>query len=278
MTSFLSRHREVAIAAATTVLSLGGLAAVGTGGWPGEAFDCHTSPCYCEASQPGFFRQPSNTWSNLAAVGAGLWVAGWFGRLRRTEQNLPPGVVVLGLVFPGVLVFQGVGSMAFHGSLTVWGSAIDAMSMFGSMGLLATTNLHRLGVFGARQFALAWAALVAFGLALGLTTVSGVTNLLFLMFLFILGSEVALSRLRRAPSQGFLRLGLGLHVTSVTIWFLSASDLMPLCLPTSLLQGHAVWHLLEAIVVSLFAVHAVTNLRAVGAERPLREQVRVPAT
>jgi hypothetical protein len=263
--SWLRTHREVALALATTAVTLGGLVALGVGGWPGAAFDCAASPCYCERPVDGLFRQPGNTWSNLAAVGLGLVVAGWLGRLRRAEAALPAGVTMLGWFLPPVLVFQGTGSMAFHGTLTTWGAALDAMSMFGTMGLLLVTNAHRLGWLQARRVGGVWAVLVAIGFGLGAWSATAVTNLLFFMFLAILGSEVALSRRGRAPSQRFLRAGLGLHVVSVTVWFLSASEGLPFCWPDSVVSGHGAWHLFEAVVVSLFAVHAVTNLRSVEA-------------
>lgn len=258
---WLKQHREVAIALAVTGVSLGALGALGVGGWPGAAFDCHHAPCYCETAGTGFFRQPGNTWSNLPAVLAGLGVAWWLGRLRRSTKELPGGVLALGLLMPSVLVFQGVGSMAFHGTLTTWGSALDAMSMFGTMGLLLTTNLHRLGAVAAQRIAPVWLGLMGGGFGVGLVSVAAVTNLLFFMFIGILGSEVVLSRRGLAPSQAFLRAGLGVHVSSVTIWFLSASEGLPLCWPGSVWSGHGVWHLLEAVVVTLFAIHAVANLR-----------------
>jgi hypothetical protein len=259
----LQRHRELAIALTVAGLSLSALTALGVGGWPGQAFDCLHAPCYCERAGGGFFLQPGNTWSNLPAVVAGLGVASWLGRLRRDERALPGGVPVLGLLMPSVLVLQGVGSMAFHGTLTTWGSALDAMSMFGTMGLLLTTNLYRLGVVPERRIAPVWLAVMGGGFALGLVSVPAVTNLLFFMFLGILGAEVVLSRRGLAPSQGFLRAGLAVHVSSVTIWFLSAADGLPLCWPGSAWSGHGAWHVLEAVVVTLFTLHAVGNLRRV---------------
>jgi hypothetical protein len=47
----------------------------------------------------------------------------------------------------------------------------------------------------------------------------------------------------------------------VTVWFLSASEDLPLCVPDSPWQGHALWHLTAAGAVSLFALHAFRNLR-----------------
>lgn len=261
---WLRQHREVALVSTVTGLGLLGLVLAGLGGWPGAPFDCARAPCYCELPGQGFFKQPGNTWSNVPAVIAGFGVAVWLGRLRRSAAALPPGVAVLGLLFPPVLVFQGLGSMAFHGTLTVWGSALDAMSMFGAMGLLLTTNLHRLGVVSAGRLAPTWALIMAGGFGLGFISAPAVSNLLFFMFLGILVAEIALTRRGLAPSQRFLRAGLGVHVGSVTIWFLSASDGLPLCWPGSAWSGHGAWHLLEAVVVTLFAVHAVGNLRRAG--------------
>jgi hypothetical protein len=259
----LLASREVLVASLAAVAGLGLVLAMGLAGWPGQPFDCAANPCYCELTRPGLVKQLGNTWSNLGAVLAGLLLAVHAARLRTSPARVlrpHPGLDTLGLLLPPVLVFQGVGSMLFHAGLTTWGSALDAMSMFATTGLLVATNLHRLGVLPPPRIGPLWAALMGAGLLAGFLVPAAVANLVFLLFLTILGTEVLLTRRGRTPSAALFRAGLGLHLVGITVWFLSASEGLPLCEPSTPWQGHALWHLTAAGAVSLFALHAFRNL------------------
>jgi hypothetical protein len=229
------------------------------------------NPCYCELTRPGLVKQFGNTWSNLGAVLAGLLLASHAARARTSAARLlrpHAGLDVLGLLLPPVLVFQGVGSMFFHAGLTGWGSALDAMSIFATTGLLVATNLHRLGALPPQRIAPLWALLMATGLAAGVVAPAAIPNLVFVLFLTILATEVVLTRRGLTPSAALFRAGLWLHLAGVTVWFLSASEDLPLCEPGSPWQGHSLWHLTAAGAVSLFGLHAFRNLALVAARPP----------
>lgn len=259
--------REVRGGLLAAALGLGLVVALGLLGWPGQPFDCLRNACYCERPGPGLVRQLGNTWSNLGAVLAGLLVGAHAARLRlaREAAGQPrPTLDLLGRLVPPVLVFQGVGSMLFHGGLTVWGSALDAMSMFATVGLLVATQLHRLGWLQARGVTRLWVGLMVAGVTAGFLAGAVVANAVFALFVTILATEVLLTRRGRTPSAALFRAGLGLHLAGVTVWFLSATEDLPLCAPDSPWQGHALWHLTAAGAVSLFALHAFRNLRLTG--------------
>ena len=261
-------NREVLSGALAAALGLGLVVAMGLLGWPGQPFDCGVGGCYCELPRPGLVRQLGNTWSNLGAVAAGLFLGAHAARLREARERASrphPGLDTLGLLFPPVLVFQGVGSMLFHGGLTLWGSALDAMSMFATTGLLVATNLHRLGWLGARGIVFLWGGLMTAGVIAGFVAPPAVPNLVFVLFLTILVTEVVLTRRGQTPSALLFRAGLALHLVGVTVWFFSAADGLPLCDPQSPWQGHGLWHLTAAGAVSLFALHAFRNLSLVAA-------------
>lgn len=252
----------------TLLSSVAGLAALLVGarlGFPGEAFPCEDSLCYCEATSPGLFRQPVNTWSNLAPLAVAAWVAWRAGRQRRARPVPAPALDLLGWLFPLMLVSQGLGSMAFHASLTTWGAALDAMSMFTTSGLLLSTNLLRLSALRARGAVALWLALVVAGLVTGVLSSNAVTLLVFVLFLSVLSTEVWLTRVGRAPSSRFFRLGLGVFVTGVALWYASAIEGAPLCWPDAGFQVHAVWHLTSAVAKACFWRHATENLRATRA-------------
>ena len=92
----------------------------------------------------GGVRQASNTWFNLYAVATSPLVA---------IQVLPTGAAISALFLaPGVIsdayvfvvLFLGLGSMWFHGSLTEWGGNVDAVSMYLFTGFLVAFAAYRL--------------------------------------------------------------------------------------------------------------------------------------
>ncbi|MFZ5439915.1 MAG: ceramidase domain-containing protein [Myxococcota bacterium] len=262
------RSGEVLTAVVSALVGVGSVVALGVLGWPGAPFDCAANPCYCELPGPGLVRQLGNTWSNLAAVTVGLLLAVHAARRRRSRLTRHRALEQLGLFAPPALVFQGVGSMYFHGGLTVWGSALDAMSMFAIAGLLVVFQAHRLGWVQPERVVPAWAAIVLGGLVVGFVSPSVVAGAVFALFLTILATEVLATRRGLSPRSGLFRLGISLHVTAVGVWFFSATDGQPLCAPSSPWQGHALWHVLTALSVGASVLHVMRNLE-------LRERQRV---
>lgn len=259
------RSREVLAGGLSAGLGVASVLLLGTLGWPGTPFDCAADPCYCELPGPGLVRQLGNTWSNLAAVLVGLFVAADAARRRQQRAAPHPALDLFGLLAPPALVFQGVGSMYFHGGLTRWGSALDAMSMFAIAGLLVVLQLHRLGWVPRRGIVGAWGAVVSLGLGIGFVSPAIVAGAVFLLFLGILSSEVLLAARGFSPSAGLFRFGIAVHVSAVAVWFFSAGEGLPLCVPESPWQGHALWHLLTAISVGASVLHVMRNLERVGA-------------
>lgn len=251
---------ELLVTLAASLAGLGALVAGAALGFPGTPFNCADALCYCETTSRGLFRQPVNTWSNLVPLALALWVAARAGRERRARPTPHAALDLLGWLFPLMLVSQGLGSMAFHASLTEWGAALDAMSMFTTSGLLLATNLLRLGRLSPRGALTLWLVLIALGFVTGVVSSNGVMLFVFLLFLSVLSTEVWLSRAGRTRSHRFFRAGLAVFVTGVALWYGSAIDGAPLCWPDSWLQVHGLWHLTSALAMAFFFVHATRNL------------------
>ncbi|MGC5173098.1 ceramidase domain-containing protein [Microbacterium sp. DT81.1] len=122
-------------------------------GWPGDPDSCTlTNPnaCFCEAFDPGAVqtgaggvRQPSNTWFNLYALATASLVAIQVSVDRRHRGPVfAPGAIPDVYVF--VVLFLGLGSMWFHGSLTRWGGIVDAVSMYLFTAFLVAFAAYRL--------------------------------------------------------------------------------------------------------------------------------------
>mgnify|MGYP002399943682 CR=1 FL=1 len=259
----MTRSREALVwTAVAMVLGLALLCAFAVAGWPGTPIDCTVLLCYCEASAPGLWKQPVNTWSNVAPLFAAVAVAHDVGR---------PGPVALpralGLIFSLTLVFQGLGSMFFHASLMDWAGAVDAMSMFAIIGLLIAVNLFRGGALTERGLLPFWLGFSIAGMGLGLVAAPVVGNAVGVFVVAVLVSEVWLHRRDRGLPKRWFRAGVVVFGVGVAVWHGSAIEGMPLCEPSSVWQGHALWHVTSAAAIAMFFVHARRNLEHVALAR-----------
>ncbi|WP_051276138.1 ceramidase domain-containing protein [Marmoricola sp. URHB0036] len=220
---------------------------------------------FCEAARSGWLKQPANSLSNLGFVLAGVLV-GWHagrpqGRLAR------PG---LATSYAVVVVLLGPGSMAMHATQTTLGGHLDMTSMFLVASFAAAYALMRAVGRDAGFFALVFAiALVACELVERipgeLPVVMHAGNLVFGALLVL--TIVIEVRLRRDPPTGdgrWIVAAVGSIAVAFVVWNLSKND-APLCDPHSLLQGHAVWHLLCA--VSAYCLYRYWNSAVVPVVR-----------
>lgn len=203
---------------------------------------CLPDDCFCETLQGGLVRQPANTWSSLAFVVVALWVA-WRYRsaMRRGRSPLTPVEAVLLI---GSLAAVGLGSAFYHASFTFVGQVLDVSGMYFIASFML---LHRAGASGWR----APAGLVPVFLGLNAllmaaqVTTPGFRRILF--GLLIVGAVVVEWRLTRA-GRPWLVAGASLLGLAFAIWVLDRERI--LCDPASLLQGHAVWHILGALAAA----------------------------
>lgn len=200
---------------------------------------CLPDDCFCEALHEGLVRQPANTWSSLAFLLVALWAAArLFRRKGPRAASLPPAEAAL---FVGSLALVGLGSAFYHASLTFPGQVLDVSGMY----LVATfILLHRLGPrFGASPlssvagFVLANAALMA-----AQVTAPSLRRIVFGVLL--VAALIVEWRSSRAGRR-WLAAGAGVMVLAFAIWIVDRQRLA--CEPASLIQGHALWHLLGAL-------------------------------
>ena len=250
--------RPLVVAGVTAVLSLAAVLAAARWGWLGP--DVGRGDGFCEAARAGWVRQPTNTWSNLGFVIAGLaiaWYAGERARLGVTLGAHP----ALATAYAVLVVLLGPGSMAMHATQTDVGGHLDLLSMFLVSGFALAYALmrflHRGPAFLAVVFTLAVLAGMAVHLRGGSLPVLGhVGNAAFgVEILVALGLEVALYR-RPAPRQD-LWFGVGSVATlalAFAIWTTGKRD-HAWCHPDALLQQHGVWHVLCAVSAYLIFRH-----------------------
>jgi hypothetical protein len=218
---------------------------------PDDGATCLTTRCFCELVRPEGIAQPANAWSSLAFVVAGL------AALVLLRPATPPERVLVPLLAVA-LAAVGVGSFAFHATLTLWGQFVDVLPMYVVGCVLLAGALVRLGWVTPRRAAAGGVALLVVLAAL-LWVWPESRRVLFAAVLLpgIVLEIVRAGRAGRAPgARGgarWLHVGLGLLVTAYLLWVLDQTGLW--CDPGSPLQGHAAWHLLGALAGWCLARH-----------------------
>jgi hypothetical protein len=212
-----------------------------------------TDTCFCEGVQmQESLRQPANTVSSFGFVLVGLLImAASLGIAGRSTWFIPIYGVALG--FMAVIV--GIGSAFYHASLTFTGQFFDILGMYLMASFVLVYPLQRLYSLSYRNSIALYITLnlILTGLQILIPDLRRYTFAIVL----IVGLVVEFVYLRRHPiiTARWLYVGLGLFTLAYGIWILDNSH--ALCAPDSLLQGHAIWHLLGACATGcLFLYYA----------------------
>ncbi|MGB0099052.1 MAG: ceramidase domain-containing protein [Nocardioides sp.] len=245
--------RPLAIAGVVAVASTGLLVLAVGAGWLGE--DVGRGANFCEAARDGCVKQPANTFSNLGFVVAGLLVA-WRAGRRDLLGDALPAYGGLATSYACLVVLLGPASAAMHATQSELGGHLDLLSMYLVASFAAAyAVMRRVGqgrVFFWQLFSLFVAGCELVGLYGGeIPVVTYAGNLAFAaLLLTAVVIEVGLWRDARATRTD-LRWGaaaLGVIVVAFVIWNVTKTAW---CDPFSLLQGHAAWHLLDAVAAYL---------------------------
>ena len=203
---------------------------------------CIQKGCFCESADTASpIRQTANSLSSLGYVFSGMLAIARHNKAQRLSFGYS-------IIFGISSIIIGVGSTFYHASLTFIGQFFDVLGMFmlatfmlvyaferiwnlrlqTTIGLFLTINLF----LGWLQFAIPDTRRYAFAVVL-------IIALLFEAFY----------RKQNKPNitVNKLHLGVSLLTLAYIIWILDNTRI--LCAETSLLQGHALWHLMGAVSV-----------------------------
>lgn len=271
--------RPLAIAGAVALASVGLLVLAVGQGWLGP--DVGRGDGFCEAARDGFVKQPANSFSNLGFVLAGLLLARRAGRPDLLGDVLPRERG-LATSYACVVVLLGPASAAMHATQAEWGGHLDLLSMYLVASFAAAYALMRW--WGRDRVLFTWLFGV-FVVACQLVgrydgpvpVVEHAGNVAFAaLLLTAVVTEVRLWRRRAGDLRTDLRWGagaLGAILLAFAIWNLTQQTW---CDPDSLLQGHAVWHLLCAVSAYLmFRLWGSETRSSAGAERRVPTDARV---
>lgn len=173
----------------------------------------------CERIAQGFLAQPVNALTSLALVLAGVAIP-----FRRPDRRL----------FGMLVALVGVGSFLFHGPLPHQSEWLHDVTIGW---VLAAVALDR-----SRQWL--WGAIPALGVLFALWPPGADPVMVLIATGVVIGEAIRGLRHRTFASPaavGVLILGGGIGTMSRTGW--------PWCDPDSLIQGHAVWHILAAVAL-----------------------------
>ena len=241
-------RRPILIAGTTAVASCGLLALAIWRGWLGV--DVGRGANFCEAARASIIRQPANTFSNVGFVAAGLLIA-WHAGGRGNVGTTLSAHRHLATVVASLVVLLGPGSAAMHATQSAIGGDIDMLSMYLVASFAAAYAVMRWLRGGTRLLATTFVAGVAFCELVGwwgadLPVVMHSGNAAFALLLIIATAlEVLILRRREVHARRVhAYASLASILSAFAIWNATKTWL---CDPHSLIQGHAIWHILGAV-------------------------------
>lgn len=213
---------------------------IGAGGWPGEPSGCIAAgDCSCEAFSSGLVVQPVNTFSNLALIGAGLWLV-WLVPIGAVDR-------IRRLAYSSTVIGLGVGSAAFHASMTEWGGWMDLLGIHLFLGLVLVAGVAQ---FGDRSDRWILATISGGGVAVA-AALWFMDNSLGKYTAALLVVAIALTEWRAAQrgverDRGWLWLSIGLFAAGLGLQWLGRGG-GAWCDPDVVFQPHALWHGVAAL-------------------------------
>lgn len=210
---------------------------------------CLPDNCFCEANRDSFVVQPVNTYSNLIFVFVGLVILANMQNAN-ASRNLLRQQRAIQIVFGIAMLVIGAGSFFYHASLTFVAQWFDVIGMDLFITLALLYNIARLQKFNGTQFALVY---ITLNITLGISLVA-IPQLRREIFGALVLITIVLEAWLHHTQQPKIELrwfsaALASFFAAYTIWLLDNSGII--CAPTSLFQGHAVWHLLTALSAGL---------------------------
>ena len=225
------------------------------------------SSCFCEAIRGGAIKQPANAVSSLAFVIVAVLVLrralndrarSSDGQIARFHTN-----IAYPLVFGAALTFVGLGSAYFHATLSFNGQFLDVLGMYLIATFALIYSIDRLRGIPTGMMIVLFAALNALLAAL-LYWVPVARRFLFaILVIGIIIVELIIKQRRSEPSSNrYIVRAIAVMTIAFAIWITDYTRL--LCDPSSIIQGHAIWHVLGAIASWQLYLHYASENRTSG--------------
>ena len=229
------------------LLTTGALVLVGPDYARFAAATCTATRCFCETPRiGGLIVQPADSWSAYGYVVAGFLMI-VLARAPEWDWAFPR---MAAITFGITAIMVGVGSVLLHATLTLWGQFLDVLGMYLVGSFLLVRAVARWRSIPDRAAIVIYVALCA-ALVTVLIVAPEVRRWLFAVVLITaIAVELIFARpLRKGALVRLYLFGILAKAVAFTIWILDQRGTV--CAPDSLIQGHAVWHLLGALSIWL---------------------------
>lgn len=212
-----------------------------------------TGSVFCEADRDGWIKQPVNTWSNLGFIFCGLYI-GWMlskGKYNENKNSLTQKNFYAAF-FSSLVVYLGPGSMAMHATTTQIGGFLDMLSMYLIAAFLVAYSAERFFNLKPFHFTLIFISTLAICLWGNQQSFHfifdyfGNTVFAFFVGLAILFETLNIFIRKMEHEKKWAFYSFGALILALIVWNLWQND-TALCDPYSLIQGHGMWHLLNAV-------------------------------
>lgn len=212
--------------------------------WPqiGGAATCLNSHCFCERVRDGVVKQLMNAISSLAFVATAVyaWLRLRYVRKSRVFQGFAVSMIIIGF-----------GSAYYHATLSFAGQWLDVYGMYLFGTLMICASLLRANIV-ANKVAIALYAVMNSALGVIQYMLPDTRRWLFAA-LIMLALVFECTLLRRGQTRKQLYRSLALMTVAYAVWLLDQSQIV--CLPSSPLQGHALWHVLGSMAAYFVVLH-----------------------
>jgi hypothetical protein len=205
----------------------------------------------CEQVRSGWLGQPANAVSAVGYLVAGAWLLAWVCRRRAAPRRY--------WWFAAAVAANGLGSGLYHGPGWPGGGWCHDVAAVAVPVFVAADGLGGIRGWDDRVITRVWLTVTA--VAAAGVPVRPVSTVLLVGA--VTGAVVAEAVLVRRPRPGGGgRVGRVVLVAAlavgVTAYLLGRTG-GPLCRPDSLLQPHALWHLLTAVAMAAWAADRVAH-------------------
>lgn len=214
---------------------------------------------FCEYNHMDqLIRQPSNTWSNLGFFIVGL-ITLTLGihdlkyAERKQSDNFLVRYPIFSIMFGASAVYLFIGSFFYHASLTEFFQKLDQTGMCSVVVMIIVFNLYKIFplVRIKGKYKSSHALMIAFGMGINYLIYSSLykinINILFpllIVIVFLTSCYYLLFVSKEHYFTNYLWASLAILLTAGGIWILDRTSVV--CNPTSMFQGHALWHILNA--------------------------------
>ena len=210
----------------------------------------------CETIGGGFLAQPVNAISSLAFVLFGIIVLISAVKEPRTER-------VNRFIVGALMIATGIGSVLFHGPQGPASHFLHDATILLTMAAIVTMNIAGLLHWKEKRVLLILGATGVAVTAVLLIWPSSTNVVAALALVVLIAQDIALHRSGSIRTRWWIAAIVAMAVA--LLFFVAGRTGSPFCDSASLLQGHALWHILAA--TALWAYFLATTPTRLGIEQ-----------